>query len=63
MNNLENNIEIKKTKIIQCVDCDEWIEIPIESKSIRCTKCKIVYQRKKTKLRIQNFRKRKCNAM
>lgn len=39
VNNLEKNLNAKKTKIVQCVDCGEWIEIPIESKSTRCENC------------------------
>lgn len=39
VNNLENNIEVKKTKFIQCIGCDEWIEVPISSKRIRCDHC------------------------
>ena len=39
VNNLENHIEVQKTKYIQCVDCDEWIEVPISSKRIRCDHC------------------------
>lgn len=39
VNNLENNIVIKKSKVIQCVDCGEWFEIDISSKRIRCDEC------------------------
>lgn len=39
VNNLENNVKVKKTKIIQCIDCGEWFEVPIESKSVRCERC------------------------
>ena len=40
VNNLENNIEAKKTKFIQCIDCGEWIEIDIKhNKTCRCPKC------------------------
>lgn len=50
VNNLEKNIQIKKTKFIQCIDCGEWIEVPIESKSERCESCykeyRNMYQRK-----------------
>ena len=28
VNSLERNIEVKKTKFIQCIDCGEWIEVP-----------------------------------
>lgn len=39
VNNLEKNISVKKTKVIQCIDCGEWFEVPIESKSTRCESC------------------------
>ena len=39
VNNLEKNISVKKIKVIQCVDCGEWFEVPIESKSTRCEIC------------------------
>lgn len=39
-NNLVKNIGEKKTKFIQCVDCDEWIEVDIlNTKTCRCEKC------------------------
>lgn len=52
VNNLEHNIEIKKTKFIQCCDCDEWIEVGINNtKTCRCKKCQAlvdrVYERNK----------------
>lgn len=40
VNNLEKNINVKKTKVIQCIDCGEWFEVDISSKKIRCDKCK-----------------------
>ena len=39
VNNLEKNISVKKTKVIQCIDCGEWFEVDISSKRIRCDKC------------------------
>ena len=36
---MEKNISIKKTKVIQCIDCGEWFEIDIMSKSHRCRNC------------------------
>lgn len=39
VNNLERNISVKKTKIIQCIDCSEWFEVDINSKRIRCDEC------------------------
>lgn len=37
--NLKNNVEIPKTKYIQCVDCGEWIEVSTSSRKIRCDEC------------------------
>ena len=54
LNNLEHNIEIKKTKYIQCVDCGEWLEVDIMSKSCRCTTCQYEYRK-----RMDRERKRK----
>lgn len=46
VNNLEQNIEVKKTKFIQCTDCGGWLEVPMGSKSIRCDSCKREYRKK-----------------
>lgn len=55
VNNLEKNISVKKTKVIQCVDCGEWFEIDIyNSKTRRCENC----QHEETK-RIKREYKRK----
>lgn len=59
LNNLEKHIKVKKTKLIQCVDCGEWIEVPIASKSERCEACNKIYQREKTRLRVQRHRSKK----
>lgn len=46
VNNLENNIEIKKTKLIQCVDCGEWVEVDIlNTKTTRCESCEVEYRK------------------
>lgn len=53
-NLLENKFK-KKTKDIQCIDCGEWIEIPIDNKrTIRCESCqkehrKLVVAKKNSK--------------
>ena len=39
VNNLENNLYIRKTKYIQCIDCGEWVEVDMNSKRIRCDRC------------------------
>ena len=59
VNNLENNIGVKKTKFVQCVDCGEWVEIDVlNTKTDRCDNCKIVYQKNYHKEYMRN--KRKC---
>ena len=46
VNNLEKNVEIKKTKLIQCVDCGEWFEIDFkDNKTCRCELCKSIYDK------------------
>ena len=46
VNNLENNIGVKKIKFIQCVDCGEWLEVDsLNTKTNRCDMCKITYQK------------------
>ena len=59
-NNIEKNLkargELKKTKYVQCADCGEWLELPMASKSKRCEKCTALYQREKTRLRVQKYR-------
>ena len=61
VNNLEKNIKVEKTKFIQCIDCGEWIEVPINSKRIRCDHClqqerkehnKKMYQKKKNSTKL-----------
>ena len=55
VNNLEKNINVKKTKVIQCIDCGEWFEVDIyNSKTCRCENC----QHEETK-RIKREYKRK----
>lgn len=39
VNNLKKNVVIKETKEIQCVDCGEWIEVGLYSKTTRCPQC------------------------
>ncbi|GFI33185.1 hypothetical protein IMSAGC013_04593 [Lachnospiraceae bacterium] len=47
VNSLERNIEVKKTKFIQCIDCGEWIEVGIkDNKTYRCEKCQSDYRKK-----------------
>lgn len=54
--NLKNNLHVKKTKSVQCIDCSEWFETDIYSKSCRCKSCQHEYrklcdrERKKSKI-------------
>lgn len=45
VSNLEKNIQIKKTKFIQCIDCEEWFEVDINSKKIRCDNCNEIHRK------------------
>ena len=59
VNSLERNIEVKKTKFIQCIDCGEWIEIDANSKVIRCSKCQKI---ERTRINRENYRNRKIQT-
>ena len=59
VNNLENNIEVRKTKFIPCSDCGEWIEVDIKDNiTNRCPNCYDLY-RKKYKAEKERERRRK----
>lgn len=58
VNNLQRNVEIPKTKYVQCVDCGEWFEVDISSKKIRCEECNLIH-RKQVKLDTWNKNKTK----
>ena len=54
--NLSNKIKLQ-TKTMQCVDCGEWIYIPIkDNKRCRCDECNAEYKREQTRLRVQRHR-------
>ncbi len=67
VNNIEKKLKVRKefksTKYVHCIDCGEWFEAPAKSKSERCENCNSIYQREKTRLRVQKYRNRKCNNM
>ena len=56
--NIKKNIK-SKTKVIQCVDCGEWIEVDIkDNETCRCKECyveyrKIYYREKKREQRLK----------
>lgn len=40
VNNLEKNVYKRKTKLVQCIDCDEWFEVDVKNyKTHRCQEC------------------------
>lgn len=55
--NLKQNLKPSKTKYIQCMDCGEWTEVPASSKSVRCPDCLHLYNKEKTRLRVQKHRR------
>ncbi len=62
VNNLKNNVQIRKTKFIQCIDCGEWIEVDQNDvKSCMCKKCYSIY-RKNRKLETQRIRRLKMKS-
>lgn len=53
--NLKRNIELIDTRVIQCMDCGEWIEIDVRNRrTCRCQECQ-----NKMKLQLQNDRQRR----
>ena len=57
VNNLEKNISVKKTKVIQCIDCGEWFEVDIkDGMSCRCDSCLKEYKRNRDRIRKQKYR-------
>lgn len=55
--NLKYNLKVPKTKYIRCIDCGEWSEVPTASKSVRCPDCLHLYNKEKTRLRVQKHRR------
>lgn len=59
VNNLERNIGMRKTKFIQCIDCDEWIEVDIKNKrTCRCNSCQQIHDRNYQRIKKQIQRKK-----
>lgn len=56
LDNLQSNIDVPKTKVIQCVDCGEWFEVNSNSKKIRCVKCEKL---ERQRINRNNYKKRK----
>jgi hypothetical protein len=53
--NLKKNVPVKKTKMIQCIDCGEWIEVDI--KDTNTSKCKMCYEKYRKKCVAENVKK------
>ena len=56
---LKDKKEFKNTKYVQCVECGEWFEAPLKSKSERCGDCNLIHHREKTRLKVQKYRNKK----
>lgn len=55
VNNLECNIEVRKTKFVQCIDCGEWFEVDSRNmKKIRCDNCQKEYRKQWDRERKKN---------
>lgn len=55
--NLKNNIQVKKTKVIQCIDCGEWFEIDVNNgMTCRCRACLDNYKKERDRIRKQKYR-------
>lgn len=58
VNNLKHNIEERKTKLVQCIDCDEWIEIDYSNnRTCRCKNCQTKYVRNAKTKKQREYRK------
>ena len=53
---LEMNLNVPKTKGMQCIDCGEWLEVPAVSKRIRCPQCQKAFR---SRINRMNYLKRK----
>lgn len=53
--NLTENISPRQTKYIQCVDCGEWIEVEVNSRTIRCQCC---YKNERKRINAEYRKKR-----
>ena len=57
--NIEKNIK-SKTKVVQCVDCGEWIEIDIkDNETCRCKECYTEYRRMCVRDNMKKYREKK----
>lgn len=57
--NLKNNNCKSETKVIQCIDCGEWIEVGINSTKVcRCAKCQKEYDRFRKRMWKKNNNKK-----
>lgn len=52
--NLTENIKPRSTKFIRCIDCGEWLEVEINSRTIRCADC---YKKERSRINAE-YRKK-----
>ena len=44
---IREDVDIRKTKFVQCIGCDEWIEVDIKDNiTNRCPHCYSIYRKK-----------------
>lgn len=61
--NLEKHIK-KKTKVVQCVDCGEWIEVSTkDNETCRCEECTKEHKRELARIRKQRQRERQKSLL
>lgn len=58
VNSLEDNVKVKKTKFVQCIDCGEWIEVDeMDYMSKRCSECYARYRKEYYRMKKREQRK------
>ena len=62
---IREDVDIRKTKFVQCIGCDEWIEVDInDTRSHRCHTCEEIHRkewkREYQRNLMQKRRKEKC---
>lgn len=56
VDNLKDNLNVKQTKYVQCIDCGEWIEVSTKNtKTCRCVVCQTRKQKELKRLRNQKY--------
>lgn len=55
--NLKHNYPIRKTKVIKCIDCGEWVEVNnTNNRTHRCEYCQSIFNRKNKTIKQKLYR-------